>query len=96
MIRLAYRFTTALLIVFIAFVASANAVVDTFTVKDTCRYKDHEVRKTIHHEFPLHDNSTVKLFNKYGALNIHAWDKNEIHIDVEIIVNSCSKSIAEL
>lgn len=80
-----------------ALVSSATTVmVPNDMVTDTCKTKDHEVRKTIHHEFPLNSNSIVKLYNKYGQMNIHTWEKNEIHVDVEIIVNSNSKSNAEL
>ncbi len=74
----------------------ASTVFASTSVIDTSRYKDHEVRKTIHHEFSINNGSTVKLYNKYGALNVHTWDKEEVHIDVEIVVNSSSKSNAEL
>ena len=86
-----YRNSLILLLSFVASFASANHL-----ELDTCKYKDHEVRKTIHHEFPLNENGIVKLYNKYGALNVHTWDKQEVHLDVEIIVNSSSKSNAEL
>ena len=92
MIHSAYRIVLVFMLSLMAYTASANS-----TIMDTCRYyQDHEVRKTIHHEFPLNNGSTVKLYNKYGAMNIHTWDKQEVHIDVEIIVNSSSKSNAEL
>ena len=91
MTQSAYRHTLVFVLSMIAYIASAYSM-----EMDTCRYEDHEVRKTIHHEFPLNNNSTVKLYNKYGAMNVHTWDKQEVHIDVEIIVNSSSKSNAEL
>jgi len=91
MIQLAYRYTAVLVLTLMAFVASAFSL-----EKDSCRYEEHEVRKNIHHEFPLNNNSTVKLYNKYGALNIHTWTKQVARIDVEIIVNSSNKKNAEL
>ena len=91
MIQLAYKSILIVVLSLMAFSASAFS-----SVEDTCRYKEHEVRKTIHHEFALNANSTVKLFNKYGALNIHTWDKEQVRLDVEIIVNSSSKKNAEM
>ncbi len=88
----AYRNVLVLMLSLIAFCSFAHSEL----TRDTCRYQEHEVRKTIHHEFPLNNKSIVKLYNKYGALNIHTWDKQEVYIDVDIIVNSSSKSNAEL
>ena len=87
----AYRNTLILMLSLVASMVLANSI-----ETDTCRYEDHEVRKMIHHEFPLNKDGKVILYNKHGALNVHTWDKQEVLIDVEIIVNSSSKSNAEL
>ncbi len=91
MIQLAYKSVSIVMFSLMTFTMSAYSAVE-----DTCRYKEHEVRKTIHHEFALNANSTVKLYNKYGAMNVHTWDKEQVKLDVEIIVNSSSKKNAEM
>lgn len=87
----AYRNTLILMLSLVASMVLANSI-----ETDTCRYEDHEVRKKTHHEFPLNKDGKVILYNKHGALNVHTWDKQEVLIDAEIIVNSSSKSNAEL
>lgn len=91
MTHLAYKYIIVFVLSLVAYEASAFSV-----ALDTVKSIDHEVRKTVHHNFQLNDGSTVILSNKYGALNIHTWDKEEVHIDVEMIASSSSKSNAEV
>lgn len=54
-----------------------------------------EVSKDYHKEFNGDKNTTLDLSNKYGDVTITGWDKNQIVIDVKVIVRHPDKSKAE-
>ncbi len=43
--------------------------------------------KTIHKEFDVNSNATLRVSNSYGDLDITTWDQNRIVIDVTITTN---------
>ena len=47
-----------------------------------------EFVKEINRSFPLSMDGQVELSNKYGRINIRTWDKEEVKIDVKIVVQS--------
>lgn len=55
----------------------------------------HELSKEINKEFKLNANGKLKIANKYGYVNIKAWDKEEVKIDVKIKVDAKSDKKAQ-
>ena len=53
-----------------------------------------EFSKNISKSFQLKQNSKLSVSNKYGNIDIRDWDKNEVKIDVEIIVHDIDKEKA--
>ncbi|MEO1627248.1 MAG: DUF4097 family beta strand repeat-containing protein [Bacteroidota bacterium] len=47
-----------------------------------------EFKKTINKEFNITADGKVKLHNKFGDLDVHTWDKNQVKINVTITVNA--------
>lgn len=47
----------------------------------------HTKEKTIHKEFDVNSDATLKINNSYGDLDITTWDQNRIVIDVTITTN---------
>ena len=54
-----------------------------------------EVSKDFHKEFNADKSTTLDLTNKYGDVAITGWDKNQIVIDVKVVVRYPDKSKAE-
>ena len=54
-----------------------------------------EISKSLHKEFKVSGNSVFTLQNKYGKVDIQNWEKNELVIDVKIIIEHPSKEKAE-
>jgi hypothetical protein len=50
-----------------------------------------EYKKQVKKQFNVKADATLKVVNQYGKVHATTWDKNEITIDVEIIVESKSK-----
>ena len=51
--------------------------------------------KTIEESFPISKDGVVAIANKYGNIDMHTWDKNEVKFKVNIIVNATSESVAK-
>lgn len=51
--------------------------------------------KTIDKQFKISKSGEVAVINKYGMIDMHTWDKNEVQFVVEIVVNATSESVAE-
>ncbi|MBT8271003.1 MAG: hypothetical protein KJO25_03045, partial [Bacteroidia bacterium] len=47
----------------------------------------HTKEKTIHKEFNVDDNATLRVANSYGDLDITTWNENRIVMDVIITTN---------
>jgi hypothetical protein len=54
-----------------------------------------EFTKNITKSFQLKQNSKLRVSNKYGNIDIRDWDKNEVKIDVEIIIHDIDKDKAD-
>jgi hypothetical protein len=54
-----------------------------------------EFKKNITKSFQLNENSKLNVNNKYGNIDVRDWDKNEVKIDVEIIIQDLNQTKAE-
>jgi len=54
-----------------------------------------EKTKTIKKEYSVNSDATVKIKNKYGAINITTWNKNRVEITVKITVKGGSQEVIE-
>lgn len=53
-----------------------------------------EFSKLVSREFSVAANGTVSLTNKYGNVDVKTWNKDQVKIDVTILVNAGSESDA--
>jgi hypothetical protein len=60
----------------------------------TLRAQD-EFTKKVSKSYQLSQNSKLSVSNKYGNIDVRDWDKNEVKIDVEIIVHDINKDKAD-
>lgn len=56
---------------------------------------DYEFKKTIEEQFAFNLDGFVDLDTRYGVLDIHTWDKEEVKVHIEIKCKSSSKSAAK-
>ncbi len=54
-----------------------------------------EFKKEINKEFRTTSNGEVSILNKYGTVAIKSWNKNQVKIDVVIVVNASSRDKAD-
>ncbi|HTG57389.1 MAG TPA: hypothetical protein VL943_14025, partial [Niabella sp.] len=54
-----------------------------------------EKRKTYSKSYSLSNNQRVKIANKFGKVEVKAWDRNEVKVDVTIIAFSENERIAQ-
>ena len=54
-----------------------------------------EFSKIIYKEFNISPFGTTQLSNKYGKIDVHTWDGNQVKIKVNIITNTNSQAEAE-
>jgi hypothetical protein len=54
-----------------------------------------EYVKEINRSFPLSLDGQLELANKYGRINIRTWDKEEVKIDVRIVVQARDEDEAD-
>jgi hypothetical protein len=54
-----------------------------------------EYSKVIIKEFPISVDQTVGIYNKYGKVNVEAWDEDAVKIKIEIVVDAQSEEEAE-
>ncbi len=45
------------------------------------------VSKSVEEYFPLTDAGTLQLENKYGNITVNGWDKDEVSVKIDIVVN---------
>jgi len=67
----------------------------TTPAEDIFILKKKQYKKNIEKQFSIDKDGEVAIVNKYGDIDMHTWDKNEVKIKVEIIINATSQSIAE-
>jgi hypothetical protein len=51
--------------------------------------------KQIEKNFPISAKGEVVLINKYGNIDVLTWNKNEVQISIEIVVNATNQSVAD-
>lgn len=54
-----------------------------------------EKRKTYSKSYALSGNQRVKITNKFGKVDVKAWDRNEVKVDVTIIAFSENERVAQ-
>ncbi len=52
-----------------------------------------EAERVINKNFPLVSNGTLSLSNSYGNLTLNHWDKEEVSIQVNILVKGVVKNV---
>lgn len=57
--------------------------------------KKREFSKVINKDFPITNNGTTTLYNKYGKIDVKTWSENRVKIDVTILVRSENERDAE-
>ena len=70
-----------------------NAENEIPTLKQITKRKD--FTKTIKEEFKISSTGEVVVHNKYGEVNVKAWDQNEVKIVVHITVNARNENDAQ-
>ncbi|MFD3000281.1 hypothetical protein ACFS7Z_07905 [Pontibacter toksunensis] len=56
---------------------------------------DVEKRKTIDKTYKVNKSDMLNIQNKFGKVHINTWNKNEVHVKVEIIARAGSESKAQ-
>jgi hypothetical protein len=77
-------FRSILTLVLLALVQAAQAAEPT-----------QEYTRTLQREFAQALDGTTALYNKYGKVNVNTWDKQQVKIDVTIVVNAASQREAD-
>lgn len=80
--KLAYNLLFSLLLLLITGVSAHGAARQEFT-------------KAIKREFDITANGTTSISNTYGKVDIKTWNRNQVKIDVTIVVNASSESAAQ-
>lgn len=50
-----------------------------------------EAERSINRSFPLNEIGKIVINNSYGAVKLNSWDKNEVNIQVNIVVDAGSE-----
>ncbi|MCB0641670.1 MAG: hypothetical protein KDC44_08520 [Phaeodactylibacter sp.] len=54
-----------------------------------------EFTETIKKEFPILDDGTTALYNKYGKIEVKTWEKSRVKVDILVSVSASSESAAQ-
>ena len=54
-----------------------------------------EVTKSFHKEYTAGNNTTLDINNKYGDVVVHSWNKDQVVIDVKVLVDMPNKDKAQ-
>jgi hypothetical protein len=54
-----------------------------------------EFTKTIKREFNITPNGTTSISNRYGKVSVKTWNRDQVKIDVTIVVDAASESAAQ-
>lgn len=58
----------------------------------TVSAQDHKSKMNLSREFPSTRETTLEIENKYGKIQVDSWEKDQIVVDVEILVSESSPS----
>lgn len=72
----------------------AKAADTTFAPPTSSLFFKKEFSKVVSREFSMAATGTVSLTNKYGKVDVKTWNKNQVKIDVTILVNADDESDA--
>ena len=56
---------------------------------------DSEKRKNINKSYKVSRETTVQLSNSFGRMHVETWDKNEVKVDIEVIVRASTDDRAQ-
>jgi hypothetical protein len=56
---------------------------------------DSEKRKSVNKTYKVSRTTVVKLSNSFGKIHVETWDKNEVKIDIDIIVRASNDDRAQ-
>jgi hypothetical protein len=54
--------------------------------------QDHTEKRSVSKRFPVSRESTLEVMNKYGKIQVVTWDRNEVTVDVDIILTESNPS----
>jgi Putative adhesin len=57
--------------------------------------QENQVSKTYHQEYPVSNNSSLLIDNKYGSIDVKNWNENKITIDVIVKLENHNKDKAK-
>lgn len=66
-----------------------------FTLCSLSSQARREFSKTIKKEFEISTDGTTGIYNKYGTVNIHTWDRNRVKVEVMIVVKASGEEVAQ-
>jgi len=56
---------------------------------------DSEKRKSVNKSYKVSSSTVVHLENSFGKMHVETWDKNEVKVDIEVIVRASSDDRAQ-
>jgi hypothetical protein len=56
---------------------------------------DSEKRKSVNKSYKVSGSTSIRLSNSFGKMHIETWDKNEVKVDIEIIVRASNDDKAQ-
>jgi len=56
---------------------------------------DSEKRKSVNKSYKVSSSTIVHLNNSFGKMHVETWDKNEVKVDIEVIVRASSDDRAQ-
>ena len=81
--QLVYRWVFNYLLIIVLLVSSSFARADS------------EKRKSINKAYKVSGATAVQLSNSFGKMHVETWDKNEVKVDIEIIVRATTDDRAQ-
>ncbi len=58
-------------------------------------FSQEKIAKEIHETYPLNNQSSLTIQNKYGKIDLMNWDKNSVDVKVQIVLNDVNDEQAE-
>jgi len=56
---------------------------------------DSEKRKSVNKSYKVSGSTNIELSNSFGKMHVETWDKNEVKVDIEIIVRASNDDKAQ-
>lgn len=71
------------------------AILFLLLVSYTWARPNEEKRKTIEKSYVVSEATALKFSNSFGKIHLETWDKNQVAVNIEIIVNASSETRAQ-